>query len=70
MDTHQCCWFIWVVGINLDLLDSPEPVEEDEIEFDKELENAADIMLKTSSLELEVLEDWILQRGPVPPCAT
>jgi len=52
------------------LLDDPEPVEEDELEFEKELENAADIMLKTSSLELEVLEDWILQRLPVPSCAT
>jgi len=46
-----------VVGVNLDLLDDPEPVEEDELEFEKELENAADIMLKTSSLELEVLEE-------------
>lgn len=39
------------------MLDDAEPGYQEDLEFEKELTDAAEIMLKTSSLELEVLED-------------
>ncbi|CAK9093302.1 Nicotinamide-nucleotide adenylyltransferase [Durusdinium trenchii] len=46
-----------LVVLDKNMLDDAEPGYQEDLEFEKELTDAAEIMLKTSSLELEVLED-------------
>ncbi|CAK9028419.1 unnamed protein product [Durusdinium trenchii] len=46
-----------LVVLDKNMLDDAEPGYQEDLEFEKELTDAAEIMLKTSSLELEVLEE-------------